>query len=62
MRGGFADLLAAAYADGLRDVFLACGAAGIAGALLVLWLVRSAPPEGSADDAPGQREAAPAAR
>ncbi|MCW2635913.1 MAG: Major facilitator permease [Blastococcus sp.] len=61
MRSGFADLLGTAYADGLRDVFLACGAAGIAGALLVLWLVRSAPPEASPESRP-QREAATAGR
>ena len=43
-RAALADLLASAYAGGLRDVFLACGAAGIVGGLLVLWLVRAAAP------------------
>jgi EmrB/QacA subfamily drug resistance transporter len=61
MRSGFADLLGTAYADGLRNVFLACGAAGIVGALLVLWLVRSALPEAAAESRP-QREAATAGR
>jgi EmrB/QacA subfamily drug resistance transporter len=50
-RGALADLLGGAYADGLRDVFLVCGTAGVVGGLLVLLLVRAA--------APGQ---APAAR
>jgi EmrB/QacA subfamily drug resistance transporter len=44
-RAQLADLLATAYADGLREVFLVAGAAGIVGGLLVLWLVRA--------DAPG---------
>jgi EmrB/QacA subfamily drug resistance transporter len=61
MRAGFADLLGAAYAEGLRDVFLACGAVGIVGGLLVLWLVRAAPPEGAGESRP-QREAVPAVR
>ena len=61
MRAGFADLLGAAYADGLRDVFLACGVAGIVGGLLVLWLVRSAPPESGGRPQP-QREATAAVR
>jgi hypothetical protein len=43
-RAGLADLLGSAYAGGLREVFLACGAAGILGGLLVLWLVRAAAP------------------
>jgi hypothetical protein len=61
MRGGFADLLGAAYADGLRDVFLACGAAGIVGGLLVLLLVRAAPPgAGHAQPASRVVEAEPA--
>jgi EmrB/QacA subfamily drug resistance transporter len=50
-RSGLADALGAGFADGLRDVFLACGVAGIIGGLLVLWLVRAAPPEAS-----GKRE------
>jgi hypothetical protein len=32
-------------------VFLACGVAGIVGGLLVLWLVRAAPPGTSAERA-----------
>jgi EmrB/QacA subfamily drug resistance transporter len=51
-----ADVLGSAYAEGLRDVFLACGAAGIVGGLLVLVLVRAAPPGGSE-----QRDRSPAA-
>jgi EmrB/QacA subfamily drug resistance transporter len=43
-RGELADLLAAAYSGGLRDVFLVCGAAGIVGGLLVIALVRAAAP------------------
>ncbi|WP_222267595.1 MFS transporter [Modestobacter marinus] len=43
-RAAVADLVAATYADGLRDVFLLCGAAGIVGGLLVVWLVRAAAP------------------
>ena len=43
-RGALADLVATAYADGLRDVFLACGAAGVLGGLLVFWLVRAEAP------------------
>jgi len=48
-RAAVADLLGSAYASGLRDVFLLCGAAGVVGALLVLWLVRAtAPAQGHA--------------
>jgi hypothetical protein len=43
-RGQLADLLSSGYADGLRDVFLACGIGGVVGGLLVLWLVRAAAP------------------
>jgi EmrB/QacA subfamily drug resistance transporter len=43
-RGQLTELFATAYADGLRDVFLACGVAGVLGGLLVFWLVRSAAP------------------
>jgi EmrB/QacA subfamily drug resistance transporter len=43
-RSSLADALAGGYANGLREVFLACGLAGIVGGLLVLWLVRAAPP------------------
>jgi hypothetical protein len=50
-REQLADVLASGYADGLRDVFLACGVAGIVGGLLVLWLVRAAPPGTSAERA-----------
>ncbi|MGY2079538.1 MFS transporter [Modestobacter sp. SYSU DS0657] len=56
-RADLADLLATAYASGLRDVFLACGAAGLIGGVLVLLLVRAAAP--SAGDRPAaQPEAA----
>jgi predicted MFS family arabinose efflux permease len=58
-RGGLTDLLGSAYADGLRELFLACGAAGILGGLLVLWLVRAAPPS-HAHAAPQPAEAAAA--
>jgi MFS family permease len=57
-RSQLADLLAAAYAGGLRDVFLVCGAAGIVGGLLVITLVRAAAP--SAGHQPA-RPSAPAA-
>ncbi|MBY3551918.1 MFS transporter [Modestobacter lapidis] len=63
-RAGLADLLATAYADGLRDVFLACGAAGILGGVLVFWLVRADAPGGG--QRPGAaapaRQAEPASR
>jgi predicted MFS family arabinose efflux permease len=45
-RGQLAGVLSSGYADGLREVFLACGVAGIVGGLLVLWLVRAAAPSG----------------
>ena len=35
----FAELLSAAYADALRDVFLVSGSSGLLGALLVLFIV-----------------------
>jgi hypothetical protein len=44
-RSALADALGSGFAAGLREVFLACGLAGIVGGLLVLWLVRAAPPE-----------------
>jgi EmrB/QacA subfamily drug resistance transporter len=56
-RAGVADLLAGAYAGGLRDVFLVSGAAGLVGAVLVLWLVRSAAP--TRGPAAGERSRAP---
>jgi EmrB/QacA subfamily drug resistance transporter len=43
-RAGVAELLAGAYAGGLRDVFEVCAAAALVGGLLVLWLVRAAAP------------------
>jgi hypothetical protein len=46
-RGHLADVLSSGSADGLRDVFLACGAGGVVGGLLVLWLVRTAAPSDS---------------
>ncbi|MGY1751116.1 MFS transporter [Modestobacter sp. SYSU DS0511] len=52
-RAELADLLATAYASGLRDVFLACGAAGLIGGVLVLLLVRAAAP--SAGNRPAAR-------
>jgi predicted MFS family arabinose efflux permease len=59
-RGGLADLLGAAYADGLRDVFLVCGGTGIVGGLLVLLLVRAAAPAHGQVRAAVRPEAAPA--
>jgi EmrB/QacA subfamily drug resistance transporter len=54
-RAKLADLLASGYADGLREVFLACGLAGIVGGVLTILLVRAAAPteasERSAEDA-----------
>jgi EmrB/QacA subfamily drug resistance transporter len=60
-RGGLAELFAGAYADGLRDVFLACGAAGVLGGLLVFWLVRSQAPAAEEEPvaAPSARESVP---
>ncbi|MCF6744622.1 MFS transporter [Blastococcus sp. KM273128] len=46
-RAGLADVLGVAYADGLGSLFVACGVAGVAGGLLVLLLVRAAPPAGA---------------
>jgi hypothetical protein len=43
-RAGLAELLGSAYADGLRWVFLVCGAAGIVGGVVVLLLVNAAAP------------------
>jgi EmrB/QacA subfamily drug resistance transporter len=40
-RAALADLLGAAYVDGLRNVFLAAGFAGLLGAVLVVLLVRA---------------------
>jgi EmrB/QacA subfamily drug resistance transporter len=57
-RAGLAELLGSAYADGLRWVFLACGAAGIVGGLIVLALVNAAAPNAHA---PQGRAAAPEA-
>ncbi|HEY0509312.1 MAG TPA: MFS transporter [Blastococcus sp.] len=60
-RAGLADVLGSAYADGLRELFLACGAAGVVGGLVVLWLVRSAPPSearGAQPERPAQRATA----
>ena len=61
-RGQLADVLAAGYADGLRDVFLACGIGGVVGGLLVLWLVRAAAPTDSAQRPAGDAAREPAAR
>jgi EmrB/QacA subfamily drug resistance transporter len=61
-RGRLADVLASGYADGLRDVFLACGVAGIVGGLLVLWLVRAAPPGEKSAERAESAEPVPAAR
>jgi hypothetical protein len=52
--------LGSAYADGLREVFLACGIAGILGGVLVLLLVRADPPESGASSGRTEREAEPA--
>ncbi len=46
-RAGFADVLGTGYAAGLDGVFLACGLAALIGAVLVLVLVRAAPPNAS---------------
>ncbi|MCW2677834.1 MAG: Major facilitator permease [Modestobacter sp.] len=62
-RGALADLLAAAYAGGLRDVFLVCGAAGIVGGLAVVALVRAPAPSAGhqAAQRPVRAEAEPVA-
>ena len=62
VRSGLADALGAGFADGLRDVFLACGLAGIVGGLLVLWLVRAAAPTDSAERVSQNSAPEPAAR
>ena len=62
MRGQLADALAAGYADGLRDVYLACGIGGVIGGLIVLWLVRAAAPTDSAQRSAGDAAREPAAR
>ena len=54
--------LGSAYADGLREVFLACGIAGLLGGVLVLLLVRAAPPGANEPAEAGRREAAPGRR
>jgi hypothetical protein len=54
-RAGLADLLGGAYAEGLRWVFLACGAAGIVGGLVVLFLVNAAAPHHGGPPAGAQR-------
>ncbi|MEU2348841.1 MFS transporter [Modestobacter sp. NPDC049651] len=61
-RGFLADVLAGAYADGLRAVFLVCGAAGLVGGVLVLVLVRAAAPHAGHRPAPQQQPAATPAR
>jgi len=43
-RAALGRVLGFAYADGLREVFLCCGLAGIVGGVLVVLLVRAAPP------------------
>jgi len=61
-RSGLADAFGAGFADGLREVFLACGLAGIVGGLLVLWLVRAAAPTDSAERVSQNPAPEPAAR
>jgi hypothetical protein len=61
-RSGLTDALKAGFADGLREVFLACGLAGIVGGLLVLWLVRATAPADSAERASQESAPEPAAR
>ena len=55
-RAGLGDLLATAYVDGLREVFVAAGVAGLLGALLVVVLVRAS--SGPVQPADAEREAA----
>jgi EmrB/QacA subfamily drug resistance transporter len=60
-RPALADLLSAAYTDGLSSAFLACGVAGLLGGALVLWLVRAEAPGAPRRPAPeASRDAAPA--
>ncbi|MGY1631930.1 MFS transporter [Geodermatophilus sp. SYSU D01186] len=60
-RPALGELVSAAYADGLRDAFLACGAAGLLGGLLVFWLVRAGAPAAHRQAAPeAGREPSPA--
>ncbi len=57
-RAAFAELLGTAYADALRDVFLAAGVVGLLGALLVVVLVRAPSGPAARGRAPGEREGA----
>ncbi|MCW2537324.1 MAG: Major facilitator permease, partial [Modestobacter sp.] len=59
-RGRLSDLLAEAYASGLREVFLVCAGAGLLGGLLVVWLVRAAAPAQGESHSSRQPEAAAA--
>ncbi|MGY1692321.1 MFS transporter [Geodermatophilus sp. SYSU D01105] len=60
-RPALADLLSAAYVDGLSGAFLTCGVAGLLGGLLVFWLVRAQAPAAPRRPAPeAERAAAPA--
>jgi EmrB/QacA subfamily drug resistance transporter len=61
-RAELAGVLADAYAGGLREVFLACGVAGLLGGLLVVWLVRAGAPGEGHRPAPEPAEAQPVAR
>src|SRR6478609_1930777 len=52
--------LGSAYADALREVFIACGIAGLIGGVLVLLLVRADPPNAETSEERPEREAEPA--
>jgi EmrB/QacA subfamily drug resistance transporter len=57
-RAGFAEVLGEGYAAGLQGVFLGCGLAAVVGGLLVLLLVRAAPPGASEAARPAEASAA----
>lgn len=57
-RAAFADLLGTAYVDGLRNVFVAAGGAGLGGAALVLLLVRAPAGRAREGSATGEPERA----
>jgi len=57
-RAGLADVLGDGYAAGLDGVFLACGLTAVVGGVLVLLLVRAAPPSAPSAARPAEAAAA----
>ena len=60
MRTHVTSILGSAYADGLREVFIACGITGLLAGVLVLVLVRADPPNAHPPAERPEREAEPA--